>query len=134
MYYIVYLLRYYQNNIAKNRCLLVFDRATTHINDEIINFLHANNILYVLIPPGFTRFLQPLDVSVNRAFKIALKKNYLNYQQKHLDDIFHNQFTIKNEEIINMIYEIWSNENDIKKNVIIDAFLFCEITINFFSE
>ena len=61
---------YYQNNITKKPCLLIFDRATIHINTDIINYLNVNNIKYVVIPPGFTRFLQPLDLSINKAFKM----------------------------------------------------------------
>lgn len=74
---------HYQNCVVKNNCMLVFDKATTHIKEEIIKFLNDNNINYVIIPPGFTRFLQPLDVSINKPFKMALKNKYLNYKQKH---------------------------------------------------
>ena len=49
---------HYQNCVVKKNCMLVFDKATTHINEEIIKFLNDNNINYVIIPPGFTRFLQ----------------------------------------------------------------------------
>ena len=31
------------------------------------------------IPTGLTRFIQPLDVSINKPFKDALKKEYINY-------------------------------------------------------
>lgn len=68
----------YQNDIMKNKCLLIF-RATIHINSEIIDYLQLS-IKYVLIPPIFTRFLQPLDVAINKLFKMGLKQRYLDFQ------------------------------------------------------
>ena len=77
---------------------MLFDRATTHITSEIIDYLHLLNIKYVLIPSGFTRFLQPLDVGINKLFKIKF------------------------------IEEIWTVENIIKKQTIINSFLHCGIS------
>ena len=110
--------------------MLVFDKATTYINEEIIKFLNDNKILYVIIPAGFTRFLQPLDVSINRPFKMTLKKYYLNFQQNNLDAIMNNKFFVKDEDILNMIHKIWYNEEDIKKTVIINSFLVYDISQN----
>lgn len=59
---------------------------------------------------------------------MALKKEYLKLQQKRINQIFENQFTITNEDIIEMISNIWYNENDIKEKVIINSFLFCGIS------
>ncbi len=46
------------------------------------------------------RFLQILDVSVNKLFKFALKKQYLNFQQENLNTICENKFNVNNEDII----------------------------------
>lgn len=59
---------------------------------------------------------------------MALKKEYLKLQQKRINQIFENQFTITNEDIIEMISNIWYNENDIKEEVIRNSFLFCGIS------
>ena len=101
--------------------MLGFDKASTHVNDEIIKYLNDNKILYVIIPTGFTRFLQPLDISINKSFKLALKNAYLSFQQKHLNEIIQNKFSIKNEDIIDIISHIWYNDNEIKKKVITDS-------------
>ena len=87
-------------------------------------------MLYVIIPAGFARFLQPLDASINRPFKMALKKYYLNFKQNNLDSIINNKFFVKDEDILNMIHKIWYNEEDIKKTVIINSFLVCDISQN----
>ena len=102
---------FYENSIIKKRCILVFDKAFTHVNEEIIKYLNDNKIIYVIIPAGFTRFLQPLDTSINKPFKLALKNSSLSFQQNHLNEVIQNTFSIKNEDIINMISQIWYNDN-----------------------
>ena len=69
-------------------------------------------------------FLQPLDVSVNKLFKLAFKKQYLKKQK--LETICENKFNINKENIIKMVFDIWNNENNQKK--FIDSFLFYGIS------
>ena len=35
--------------------------------------------LISFIPAGLTRFIKPLDISLNKPFKDTLKKEYMNY-------------------------------------------------------
>ena len=118
---------FYQNIIKKN-CLLIFDRASSHINQEIIDFLNLNNINYVIIPPGYTLFLQPLDVSINKPLKTAIKEKYLNFLQLHINEITENNFSITDENIINFINEIWNTDDNIRKDIIKNSFLYCGIS------
>ena len=60
---------------SKKKSLLILDRATSHYYENISDDFKRNDGNYVLIPPGLTRFLQPLDISINFPFKNALKKN-----------------------------------------------------------
>ena len=119
---------YYQNFIIKKKCLLIFDKATSHINNDVIAFLKEKNIDYIIIPGGFTKYLQPLDVAINKPFKMALKKEYLKFQQQHLNDIVENKFTITNEDMIQIINDIWQDNNYIKTETIINSFLYCGIS------
>ena len=52
-----------------NRKILIVDRETTHYYDSLSEMLKKYNGTYVLIPPGLTRFIQPLDVSINGPLK-----------------------------------------------------------------
>lgn len=45
----------YQNKISK-KCLLLFDRAPSHITKEILNHLEKNNVEFSFIPAKLTRF------------------------------------------------------------------------------
>ena len=72
----------------QKKCILIFDKATSHINnDDIIAYLGEKNISYITISRGFTRYLQSLEVAINKSFKMALKKEYLKSQQQHLNYI-----------------------------------------------
>lgn len=64
--------KYTQNK----KCLLIMDRATTHYIKNLDLTMKKNNCLYILLPPGLTKFFQPLDISVNFPFKHYLKGDY----------------------------------------------------------
>ncbi len=61
----------------KKKCLLIFDKAPSHIDIEILAKIKINNTYWIFVPGGLTRYLQPLDIGVNKVFKEALKKEYL---------------------------------------------------------
>ena len=90
--------------------------------------MKEKNIDYIIIPEGFTKYLQPLDVAINKPFKMALKKEYLKFQQQHLNEIVENKFTITNEEMIKIINNIWQDHNFKKAEKIIKSFLYCGIS------
>ena len=78
------------------------DRATSHYSVSLIKIFINNNSIYILISPGLTRFLQPLDVSINFPFKTYLKQEYINF----------NLFKFNNEkatydDIIKILYVIY---------------------------
>ena len=47
------------------------DRATTQYDENLVERFKKYNEEYILIPPGLTRYVQPLDVCLNA----SLKKN-----------------------------------------------------------
>ncbi|KAF0038013.1 hypothetical protein F2P81_010887 [Scophthalmus maximus] len=57
----------------KNKALLVMDSMRAHITDSVKEAIKRLNSIPAVIPGGTTKFLQPLDISVNRAFKVALR-------------------------------------------------------------
>lgn len=58
--------------------LLVMDRATIHFSERIKDLFAKNKSKYVLIPPGATKYLQPLDIAINKPFKDNMRKKILN--------------------------------------------------------
>ena len=64
-----------------DKCLLIFDMASSHISESSLDLIKKLNINYLTIPSGMTSYCQPLDISVNKIFKdnkrILFEKNRL---------------------------------------------------------
>ena len=115
----------YCNN-QKNKFILVMDRATSHYSDCLTKNFINNNSTYILIPPGLTRFLQPLDVSINFPFKNYLKQEYINF------NLFKsNKEKAMYDDIINFVCNVWYSEGKIIRDIIKKSFKATGITEDF---
>ena len=64
-------------NVGDNQAALaIFDHFKGQMTTRIMDLLESNNIQCVMVPPGCTDRLQPLDVSVNTAAKAFLKAEF----------------------------------------------------------
>ena len=63
--------RSYPNITPSGNTLLVMDRATTHFSERINDLFVENKSKYVFIPPGATRYLQPLDFAKTNLLKLV---------------------------------------------------------------
>ena len=57
----------------RKKAILVLDSMRAHITDSVKAAIKKTNSIPAVIPGGTTKYLQPLDISVNRAFKAALR-------------------------------------------------------------
>lgn len=113
--------RYVPNTKPK---LLIMDRATTHYDANLVETFKAQNSSYILIPPGLTRFIQPLDVSINGPFKKAMIHWDTEFRISHMN--------IKKpdyNDVIDAVYENWYSEDKITKEIIIRSFKCTGISI-----
>ena len=76
-----------------------------------------------MIPPGLTRYVQPLDVSINKPFKSEIHNKYTQFQIKTLNC----QKTTHND-IIEFVDDAWENSEIITKEIIIKSFKICGIS------
>ena len=53
--------------------LLLMDSFTAHKTDKVKDLLKSLNFDLIMIPGGCTKWLQPLDLTVNRSFKAKYK-------------------------------------------------------------
>jgi hypothetical protein len=105
-----------------DKCILIMDKASSHISKESLSFLKENNIEFILIPAGMTPHCQPLDISVNKVFKDNVK---LLFEKDRLDyEGVNNQIKLKQARLnlIDYINRVWPNDQIITKDIIINGF------------
>ena len=57
-----------------------WDIFYTHVTKEVLDFLVANRMRVVIVPPNMTDGLQQMDKGVNAPLKAMLKKNYTTWR------------------------------------------------------
>ena len=62
------------------------DRARLHFSSEITNIFEKYDSNFVLIPPGLTYVLQPLDTHVNKSFKANVRAEYHKWLLKNKEE------------------------------------------------
>ena len=65
--------------------MLVMDDSSMHKIDIVKYKIKECKTKISMIPGGLTRYLQPLDLSINKPFKDELKKRYTKY---YIDKIY----------------------------------------------
>jgi len=106
---------WFANNIKKSvsNSLLIMDRATMHFDPDLSKEFDRHNAKYLLIPPGLTQFLQPLDVGINKDIQKFMRAADTNLRIRNknihpssgndiidnFSDVLYNK--IKSESIIN---------------------------------
>ena len=93
------------------------DRATTHLSQRILDLFKENKTNYVQIPPGATRYLQPLDLAINKPFKDNMRKKYTEFVIK-----FGGNKKPVAEDLIEWVISSWYEPNVISKDMIINSF------------
>lgn len=61
------------------KSLLVLDSFRGHLTQKVKEELRESRTDMAVIPGGLTGMLQPLDVSVNRPFKVAFRRHYMEW-------------------------------------------------------
>ena len=142
----VYIL--YEEEQVKKKCILIMDKAPSHIYRS--RYLEKKNKNYVFIPGGLTRYLQPLDIGINKQFKDHLKNLYLENLAENIkyDDTssekelallkrYENIFgdgkkptllDVQRLNIINWVIDVWRKKEKIKPSAIINSFNKAAIT------
>ena len=105
--------------------ILIFNLSTSHFSEDINKLFDKYSSNYVLIPPGQTWFLQPLDIRVNKVFKENIYKKYNDFK---LSTALEKKVILNNK--IDWVSEIWWSEETISINTIKNSFIKSGITNN----
>jgi hypothetical protein len=69
------------------RSLIIMDRFKVHLMPEVTKKLNEINADIILIPPGLTYMLQPLDIYVNKPIKDALRDKFETFITKDILEV-----------------------------------------------
>ena len=87
----------------KKDTLLILDSLGSHKTPGVKELFKEMKSKLVVVPGGLTCKLQPLDRSINKPFKDALKKRYTEYCIEECDS----DAKVKREKVIDWITQIW---------------------------
>ena len=132
-----YIFLQYEKKIGK-KCLLILDKSPSHIDEMVLSEFRKNGTYFEFIPCGLTKYLQPLELGLNEIFKKEIKKGFINIDQTHeiknlnkLQYYLDSDWNKKRDEIINIVHNVWKNDNYIQKNTIINSFLKSGLILKF---
>ncbi|CAI5978089.1 unnamed protein product [Closterium sp. NIES-65] len=110
------------------RAMLVLDSYRGHITQTMLQSYRTHSITPAVIPAGCTSQIQPLDVSINRCFKVAVRARYARWFMRegiHLKTKKGNLRRPPHPVVLQWIAEAW---DQVPKQIIIDAFRHCGIS------
>ncbi|CAI5992684.1 unnamed protein product, partial [Closterium sp. NIES-65] len=110
------------------RAMLVLDSYRGHITQTMLQSYRTHSITPAVIPAGCTSQIQPLDVSINRCFKAAVRARYARWFMRegiHLKTKKGNLRRPPHPVVLQWIAEAW---DQVPKQIIIDAFRHCGIS------
>ena len=75
---------------TNHAALVIFDRFKGQCTSTILSLLDSHHINLVIVPPNCTDRLQPLDISVNKAVKEHLQKQFNNWYSSQVSKQINN--------------------------------------------
>ena len=92
-----------EENLCDNIGYLILDKATSDIAPNVLE-IFKNNFQYLsFIPLGLTRFIQSLELAINKPFKDTLCIKYIEYCSIAQDI----NTKITREKMMQFICEVW---------------------------
>ena len=97
---------------------LIMDKATSHYDNDMIKKFANENKFISFIPSGLTRYLQLLDISVNKVFKNAINEKYTQYFISNGPE----NIKVSRTNIIDWICSVWNNNEIISSELVYNSF------------
>jgi DDE superfamily endonuclease len=84
------------------------DNFAAHATDDVLAKLKDIQVIPLFLPPNTTALLQPLDVTLNRAFKSRLQRRLLDRDIESMEETFR-PGPISRQEITALINDAWED-------------------------
>lgn len=113
--------------LLKKPALLVFDQFRAHLTEKTKRVASDLRTHLAVIPGGLTGQLQPLDVSINKPFKVLMREEWSRWMQKAGDNLTPAGRVKKPTitEVCNWVLNSWYG---VKQEVIVKSFKKCGIS------
>ncbi len=98
--------------------LLVLDSFRGHITKDVTSLMKKHNIIPAVIPGGCTSLLQPLDVSINKPMKDAIRQLWSEYMDSMINTEHPNK-PVSKQQIVDWVGK---GIECIKKETVIKSF------------
>ena len=107
---------------AQERKMLIMDSHRSHMTDDVKVACKSHNIDIIMIPGGCTKYLQPLDLTVNRSFKSKLKQQYHRSMKNYAGIIVKARKESANKVNMNVLCkDVIAADNDITRDCIMNG-------------
>ena len=115
--------RKYAHFKLKKKNMLILDDASMHKTPGIRKSIELSETKVMMIPDGLTRYLQPLDVSINKPFKDGIRRKYNEYWLEKGD------VKVSRKEIIDWVGEVWYDDK-LSTDMVVKSFKKAGVTLN----
>jgi hypothetical protein len=110
---------------------LVMDSFSAHKKFEVVNYLNEQSVKLLLIPPGCTSVLQPLDTHLNASLKDYLR----NRNSEYVDALFRKEKLVEQipspSPFVVLDWLLDFQKYFISKQIIPNAFKYCCMNVNY---
>ena len=114
-------------SLVKPTSLLVWDQFRAHLCESVKKKLHRNKTRQAVIPGGCTSILQPLDVSLNKPFKVQIR-NLWNTWMVSGPKEFTKGGALKRPSLVTVIEWVKEAWNSVPCDMVIKSFKKCGIS------
>lgn len=116
-----------QGSFFQKNSLLIMDAMTSHLGEEVKKTVNAAGGHIAIIPGGLTSKLQPLDIAVNRPFKVFIREEWAKWMIRgtHTFTATGRQRRAGYDEICKWILSSWQR---VKVSTIVNSFVKSGIT------
>jgi hypothetical protein len=116
---------------AFGRRMLVWDSYKCHISESTKTALRTYNSTVAVVPGGCTKYIQPADVSWNKAFKAKMTEYYGQWMAGDQDKELTRGGNLKAPSKLLMLKWIREAWNSLDKEIILKSFKACGISTAF---
>ena len=127
-----FLLAYLTLGVKQEPRLLSLDAFLAHLTFAVRNALKAQKTTVSIVLAGCTRYVQVLDVSLNKLLKDLIKEEQDNYYNLHIEEQQQEKYNIRERRILltHQVARAWKRLHLEYKDTIVNTFRNVRLSLN----